>query len=246
MQSYIDELNAFRNWLMFNRLPTNAIGMWHALMMINNSCGWKEWFNCPNALLETYGGFENRMQICRARDSLVKAGLIEYQAGGNQWTASMYHLVSISEVASHYVTPPVTPPVTLPRLDKEKDKEKDILGAENILSNVVCQYFQQMVRPLNNLIEAHELIALSNDYGDAIVKKAIDISVKNGKRSFNYIKAVANNLGSESLKKPTSAPSKKEAIAVANRVIDYFREEDERRAQESGYSESDWSSTDSF
>ena len=89
-------------------------------------------------------------------------------------------------------------------------------------------------------------MALSNDYGDEIVKKAIDISVKNGKRSFNYIKAVANNLGSESLKNQTSAPSKKEAIAVANRVIDYFREEDERRAQESGYSESDWSSTDSF
>ena len=103
-----------------------------------------------------------------------------------------------------------------------------------------------MVRPLTNLIEAHELMALSNDYGDEIVKQAIDISVKNGKRSFNYIKAVANNLGSESLKKQTSAPNKKEAIAVANRVIDYFREEDERRAQESGYSESDWSSTDSF
>ena len=254
MKSYIDELNAFDSWSQYNQISATTAALWYTLMQINNKCGWKEWFNCPNVLIESRIGM-NKMAIKRARDQLISMGLIEYKAGSNQWGASVYKLNSVSSMASHNVTPydtpnqvpshnvtpPVTPPVTLPR--QRQDKEKDIYTAKNISTNVVCQYFQKYVRPLNSIIEAQSLITIANDYGDEVVKKAIDISVKKGKRNLNYIVAVANNMGAESIKQSRS--SKADAIQIANDVIAYY-EEEERKNGEVGYGQGDSDATTRF
>ena len=96
MKSYIDEINAFKNWLTFNQPTTSAIALWHGLMMINNSCGWKSRFNASYSVITTYTGLK-KMAVIRARNSLIEYGLLRvYPRAGNQSTE--YELISIASL----------------------------------------------------------------------------------------------------------------------------------------------------
>ncbi|RDW16715.1 DnaB helicase C-terminal domain-containing protein [Oceanobacillus chungangensis] len=80
--NYIKQLNAFKDYLAFNELPSKAILLWHTLMLINNMVGWKRRFNAPNALVQQYGGL-SKQRISEAREILVSFGLIHYKRGAN-------------------------------------------------------------------------------------------------------------------------------------------------------------------
>ena len=192
MKSYIDEINAFKNWLTFNQPTTNAIALWHGLMMINNSCGWKSRFNASYSVITTYTGLK-KMAVIRARNSLIEYGLLRvYPRAGNQSTE--YELISIASLKE---TQNDTQADTIPRVRQDNISRVRQEEKNNIVDNLVCTYFQKYVRPLSNLIEAEELNALARDYGDSTVINAIDIAVKKGKRNIRYIAGIACNLSIE-------------------------------------------------
>ena len=210
MKSYIDEINAFKNWLTFNQPTTSAIALWHGLMMINNSCGWKSRFNASYSVITTYTGLK-KMAVIRARNSLIEYGLLRvYPRAGNQSTE--YELISIASlketqndtqadtqmpIASLKETQNDTQADTIPRVRQDNISRVRQEEKNNIVDNLVCTYFQKYVRPLSNIIEAEELNALARDYGDSTVINAIDIAVKKGKRNIRYIAGIACNLSIE-------------------------------------------------
>ena len=210
MKSYIDEINAFKNWLTFNQPTTSAIALWHGLMMINNSCGWKSRFNASYSVITTYTGLK-KMAVIRARNCLVEYGLLRvYPRPGNQSTE--YELVSIASlketqndtqsdtqmpIASLKETQNDTQSDTIPRVRQDNISRVRQEEKNNIVDNLVCTYFQKYVRPLSNIVEAEELNALARDYGDSTVINAIDIAVKKGKRNIRYIAGIACNLSIE-------------------------------------------------
>ena len=210
MKSYIDEINAFKNWLTFNQPTTSAIALWHGLMMINNSCGWKSRFNASYSVITTYTGLK-KMAVIRARNSLIEYGLLRvYPRAGNQSTE--YELISIASlketqndtqadtqmpIASLKETQNDTQADTIPRVRQDNISRVRQEEKNNLVDNLVCTYFQKYVRPLSNLIEVEELNALARDYGDSTVINAIDIAVKKGKRNIRYIAGIACNLSME-------------------------------------------------
>ena len=210
MKSYIDEINAFKNWLTFNQPTTSAIALWHGLMMINNSCGWKSRFNAAYSVITTYTGLK-KMAVIRARNSLVEYGLLRvYPRAGNQSTE--YELISIASlketqndtqadtqmpIASLKETQNDTQADTIPRVRQDNISRVRQEEKNNLIDNLVCTYFQKYVRPLSNIVEAEELNALARDYGDSTVINAIDIAVKKGKRNIRYIAGIACNLSIE-------------------------------------------------
>lgn len=91
--NYIKELNAFRDWMLLNDLPTGGIALWHTLMSVNNMTGWKERFNAPNSTVEKLTGL-SKQGLVDARKRLIENGLIEYEKGSKN-KAPIYKMISL-------------------------------------------------------------------------------------------------------------------------------------------------------
>lgn len=89
--NYIQELNAFYDWLETNSISDSAIGLWHALMHINNKAGWVKEFAVAISTLETKTGLK-KGAIIRARHRLQQAGRIKFRSRDGQLSA-VYEVV---------------------------------------------------------------------------------------------------------------------------------------------------------
>ena len=113
---YIDEINAFHDWLQFNQLSSTAVLLWHVLMHINNKCGWKQEFNANNMMISIYSGGLSVQSIHRGRNALKQAGLIDFKVKQGQ-QATVYKMNSFA-IQNGKQTDQVTDQVTddIPRL----------------------------------------------------------------------------------------------------------------------------------
>lgn len=89
--NYIKELNAFKNWLLLNELPTSAIVLWHTLMTINNATNWKREFNAPNSVVRKLSGL-SKQGLLNARGHLIDHERIHCQKG-KRGQAPIYEMV---------------------------------------------------------------------------------------------------------------------------------------------------------
>lgn len=101
--NYIKELNAFRDWLILNRIHPNACLLWHTLIMINNKTGWKKRFYGHNPLVEQLTGL-NKLAISKARKILVEHQLIRYEPG-HKGKAPIYEMISLVQPFGPMVQP---------------------------------------------------------------------------------------------------------------------------------------------
>ena len=81
---YIDEINAFHDWLCFNQISQSAVALWYALMHLNNKCGWKSEFNASNMMVSVHSGGLSIQSIHRGRNTLKQAGLIDFKVRPGQ------------------------------------------------------------------------------------------------------------------------------------------------------------------
>lgn len=89
--NYIQEINAFYDWLETNSLPKSAIALWHALMHINNKAKWANSFEVAISTIEFKTGFK-RSELFEARNFLSQKGRITWKSrGGN--LAATYSIV---------------------------------------------------------------------------------------------------------------------------------------------------------
>ena len=89
---YMAEIKAFYNLVQVKQLSTGQIALWHALMHINNTCAWIEWFTVPNLTLELNTGL-SRSGIYKARNVLKQHGIIDFKPNGTK--ATSYKMLSL-------------------------------------------------------------------------------------------------------------------------------------------------------
>ena len=92
---YMKEINAFERWLETHYLPTSPQLLWYKLMYICNRSGWSEWVTVDNLRLMAAMQMGREATLIKARDELIKAGLIEYQKG-KKGSPNRYRIISLS------------------------------------------------------------------------------------------------------------------------------------------------------
>lgn len=92
--NWIVEIKSFYDLVQTNRLSTGQIALWHALVYINNKCGWDIWFTVPNITLELFTGL-SRQAILKNRNILKQLGLIDFKTNGTK--ATLYMLKSCQD-----------------------------------------------------------------------------------------------------------------------------------------------------
>lgn len=84
--NYITEINRFYDWLETNTVSDSSIVLWHALMHINNKCGWKQEFTVAISTLELKTGL-SKSSILRSRNVLQQSGRINFRTRNGQQSA---------------------------------------------------------------------------------------------------------------------------------------------------------------
>ena len=79
--NFISEINAFEQWLETHYLSNSSQLLWYKLMTMANRSGWSEWVSVDNLRLMAAMQMRREATMIKARDELIKAGLIEYQKG---------------------------------------------------------------------------------------------------------------------------------------------------------------------
>lgn len=138
--NYIAEINAFEQWLELHYLPISSQLLWYKLMSIANRSGWSEWVSVDNLRLMAAMQMGREATMIKARDELIKAGLIKYQKG-KKGTPNKYYIIPFtcknvvksvveSEVKSE-VKSVVESVVESVDIYKHKHKQKDICAPED-------------------------------------------------------------------------------------------------------------------
>lgn len=125
--NYIVEIKVFYDLVQIKQLSTGQIALWHALMDINNKCGWSEWFTVANLTLQLDTGL-SRAGIKKNRNVLKQLGLIDFKP--NSTKAASYKIFSLSNKSNQY--------------------ENLLLNDENTMSKS-SQIGSQISSPLNKL-----------------------------------------------------------------------------------------------
>ncbi len=91
--NYLKEVIAFSERAAMEGLSSGQIALWHALMTINNKCGFAEWFTATSKGIEYYSGL-SRSGVYKNREVLKKLGIIDYKFNGMD--ATEYKMIPLS------------------------------------------------------------------------------------------------------------------------------------------------------
>ena len=83
MPNYIQQLNLFHRWLETHYLPANAQLLWFHLIGLFNASGWECSVQVSTARLMSLLNTRSNNTVLQARNALVEAGLLEFEAGKN-------------------------------------------------------------------------------------------------------------------------------------------------------------------
>ena len=119
---YINQLNAYWNWVKLNSIPSKAGYLYFALLDCANTAGWKQEFNAPNSTLQAMAGLDKN-GLSRNRNILIQQGLIEYRQG-NRGSSGIYKLVPLYGNQNDTNSDTQTEPKAIPKVRTYKDKEK--------------------------------------------------------------------------------------------------------------------------
>lgn len=94
--NYLAEILAFEQWLETHHLPILPQLLWYKMLYLCNRSGWSEWVTVDNLRLMAATQMSREATLIKARDELIKAGLIEYQKG-KKGSPNRYRMISIAE-----------------------------------------------------------------------------------------------------------------------------------------------------
>lgn len=94
--NYLAEILAFEQWLETHYLPISPQLLWYKMLYLCNRSGWSEWVTVDNLRLMAATQMGREATLIKARDALIKAGLIEYQKG-KKGSPNRYRMISIAE-----------------------------------------------------------------------------------------------------------------------------------------------------
>ena len=103
------QVKAFNKLHLRDPFSKGQFMLFHALLDVNNDCGWLEWFDVALARLELFSQL-SREGIQKARAELVERGLIEFKSNGTR--AGSYRLKKLYEDSTQISTQVSTQRVT--------------------------------------------------------------------------------------------------------------------------------------
>jgi len=92
---FIKQLKAFDE-IGSDNLTPNAIAIYYHLFMLNNRCGWKEWFDESDYWIGRAVGIRRRETILAAINLLKQKGFIDFERGSKRNQSTKYKIIELS------------------------------------------------------------------------------------------------------------------------------------------------------
>ena len=92
--NYLKQVLALNQLQLRDPLSKGQYMLFHALLNVNNDCGWIEWFEVASIRLELFSQM-SREGVQKARKELIEIGLIEFKSNGTR--AGSYRLKKLYE-----------------------------------------------------------------------------------------------------------------------------------------------------
>lgn len=92
--NYLKQVLALNQLQLRDPLSKGQYMLFHALLNVNNDCGWMEWFEVASIRLELFSQM-SREGVQKARKELIERGLIEFKSNGTR--AGSYRLKKLYE-----------------------------------------------------------------------------------------------------------------------------------------------------
>ena len=188
--NYIKLLNWYRDYLLLNHQSTAEIALYHALLMINNKCGWKEWFTAPNSTIQLLTGI-SETHLIAVRNKLKQNNLIDYNKALNPRRAGSYKVVipNITEpYAEPYAEPTVNQTHNVLKQKQKLNKDNNKKGKPEIVKSAYGE-FQNVFLSDVELDRLQQ--KLPNDYLRLIEKLSGGIDSK-GYKYTNFYSTILN------------------------------------------------------
>ena len=168
--NYILEINAIEQWTETHYLPIPSQLLWYKLMSICNKAGWSEWVTVGNQRLMATLQMSREASFIKARDELIKAGLIEYQKG-KKGCPNKYRMVSftfknevqsvVESVVQNVVKSEVqteVESVAIYKLKQNETKEKDANASKKKFAPPSLEEVEAYCKERGNTVDAAQFI----------------------------------------------------------------------------------------
>ena len=99
--NYLKQVLALNQLQLRDPLSKGQYMLFHALLNVNNDCGWIEWFEVASIRLELFSQM-SREGVQKARKELIERGLIEFKSNGTR--AGSYRLKKLYEDSTQVST----------------------------------------------------------------------------------------------------------------------------------------------
>lgn len=99
--NYLKQMLALNQLQLRDPLSKGQYMLFHALLNVNNDCGWIEWFEVASIRLELFTQM-SREGVQKARKELIERGLIEFKSNGTR--AGSYRLKKLYEDSTQIST----------------------------------------------------------------------------------------------------------------------------------------------
>lgn len=183
--NYILEINAFEQWTETHYLPIPSQLLWYKLMSICNKAGWSEWVTVGNQRLMATLQMSREASFIKARDELIKAGLIEYQKG-KKGCPNKYRMVSftfknevqsvVESVVQNVVKSEVqteVESVAIYKLKQNETKEKDANASKKKFAPPSLEEVEVYCKERGNTVDAAQFIDFYASKGWLVGKVAM-------------------------------------------------------------------------
>lgn len=118
--NYLKQVLALNQLQLRDPLSKGQYMLFHALLNVNNDCGWIEWFEVASIRLELFTQM-SREGVQKARKELIERGLIEFKSNGTR--AGSYRLKKLYEDSTQVSTQDST------QISTQKNTEIEPLSA---------------------------------------------------------------------------------------------------------------------
>ena len=232
--NYLTEIKVFYDLVQIKQLSTGQIALWHALMHINNKCGWNEWFTVANLTLQLTTGL-SRAGINKNRNALKQLGLIDFRA--NTTKATSYKIITMSKSnqvgsqISNQIGSQISNQIssTLNKLNKTK---------LNKTSSSIKFYMEN----INPLITPHEVEILNdycNDLSEDLIIYAMRDAIEHKAMNMKYIKSILDRYIRQNIRSVEQIENQNKLNQINNKKQETDEEKAERYRKEWGLSDDD-------
>lgn len=212
--NYIKQLNAFYSTLEYNPLSANAISLYHAMLNVNNKCGWIAEFKVSNTVLCGKSGL-SIASLQRARNELTQNNLVKYKKGSNKTIVSrycfvvLYGQVDVQAGAQASNAPRAQVHVeNLDTLNKHKQKKNLTTTKDEVAQHNAIKEFSSIEKTwtkagmgMMSTSCVQTLVSYLDDGMDVdCILFAIQQADLNGARNLAYVKSILNRLMKSNIK----------------------------------------------